>query len=103
MGCAVKYLSGVASLSLEKEKCTGCGACVEVCPHGVLRMQEKKVEITDLDLCMECGACVNNCAFDALSVDKGVGCAAALINSMITGGAPACGCGTDSSSESACC
>lgn len=103
MGCAVKYLPGVASLSLQPERCTGCGACVDVCPHGVLRMKGKRIEIADLDRCMECGACVNNCAFDALSVDKGVGCATALINSMITGGEPTCGCGTDSTPGSACC
>lgn len=41
---------------------------------------------------MECGACVNNCAFGALDVDKGVGCASAIINSIISGGEPSCGC-----------
>jgi len=46
----------------------------------------------DRDRCMECGACVGNCAFGALKVDKGVGCAAAVINSMIRGGEPSCDC-----------
>jgi hypothetical protein len=41
---------------------------------------------------MECGACALNCDFGALAVNSGVGCAAAIINSMITGGKPSCDC-----------
>jgi ferredoxin len=92
MGRVVTYLSGVASLELFPDKCTGCGTCIEVCPHGVFALNNKKVHIPDKDRCMECGACANNCSFGALRVDKGVGCAAALINSMITGGEPSCDC-----------
>ena len=88
----MRYLADVASLEIVPDKCTGCGICLEVCPHDVFAMRDGKAVITDRDKCMECGACANNCAFDALRVDKGVGCATALINSMITGGEPACGC-----------
>jgi len=38
------------------------------------------------------GQCVGNCSFGALNVDKGVGCAAAVINSIISGGVPSCDC-----------
>ena len=93
----MKYLRNVASLQLHSEKCTGCGTCLEVCPHGVFELREKKAFILDRDSCMECSACAMNCPFGALAVDRGVGCAAALINSMITGGEPSCGCsGPDS-------
>jgi NAD-dependent dihydropyrimidine dehydrogenase PreA subunit len=97
----MKYLSNVASLKLTLEKCTGCGVCLDVCPHNVLSLENKKAVILDADRCMECGACSMNCPFGALSVDKGVGCAAALINSMLTGGEPSCGCSADK--ESSCC
>lgn len=63
---------------------------------------EKKVTVTDRDLCMECSACVNNCAFGALTVDRGVGCAAALINSMINGGEPSCDCSGGPDKASCC-
>jgi NAD-dependent dihydropyrimidine dehydrogenase PreA subunit len=96
----MKYLKNVTSIKINPDRCTGCGVCLEVCPHDVLRVGNGKASIIDRDSCMECGACVSNCAFAALSVDKGVGCAAALINSMITGGEPTCGC---SSSDSGCC
>ena len=77
------YLKNVSTIKLTVEKCTGCGRCVEVCPAAVFEMHNKKAAITDKDRCIECGACANNCAFDALSVDAGVGCAAAMINGLI--------------------
>lgn len=98
----MRYLSGVVSLKLFEEKCSGCGRCVEVCPRGVLGIRDKKVFYSDIDLCMECGACVKNCAFGAISVNAGVGCAAAIINSMITGGEPVCGC-SGNEGASGCC
>jgi NAD-dependent dihydropyrimidine dehydrogenase PreA subunit len=98
----MKYMANVSSLKLFSEKCTGCGMCLEVCPHEVFTLQDRKAVILDKDRCMECGACMNNCAFGALSVDKGVGCAAALINSMINGGEPSCGCSGESKTGACC-
>jgi len=89
----MKYLANVVTLQYSVDKCTGCGRCVEVCPRGVFEMGEKKVRITDRDLCMECGACATNCEFGAISVKSGVGCAAAVINGMLTVGEPNCDCG----------
>src|SRR5512135_1189864 len=92
MGVVMKYLANVATLRYEADKCVGCGRGVEVCPHGVFILQDQRAQITDRDRCMECGACVLNCDFGALAVNSGVGCAAALINSMITDGEPSCDC-----------
>jgi ferredoxin len=77
------YLRDVVTLKLEEEKCVGCGTCLLVCPHAVLSLTNGKIEIATRDACMECGACVQNCPFEALSVRPGVGCAAAVINSML--------------------
>jgi len=96
----MKYLANVATLQFFTEKCTGCGRCIEVCPHGVFAMNGKRAFVVDKDLCMECGACAQNCAFGAISVNAGVGCATAIINGMIQGGEPVCEC---SSSSSNCC
>lgn len=92
------YLADVTTIQLKAYKCTGCGRCVEVCPRGVFEMRDKRAAITDRDLCMECGACALNCEFGALTVSSGVGCAAAIINSMIYGGPPSCGCGDTAAS-----
>ena len=88
----MKYLKNVATLELDSTKCTGCRRCIEVCPREVLYLKDKKASIADRDLCIECGACVNNCEFGAITVDAGVGCANAIINSMLNGGEPTCDC-----------
>ncbi|MBI5048589.1 MAG: 4Fe-4S binding protein [Deltaproteobacteria bacterium] len=89
----MKYLTNVTSLGFFPDACTGCERCVEVCPHAVFVMSGKKAALSDKDRCMECGACARNCAFGAIAVNAGVGCAAAIINGMVTGGKPSCGCG----------
>lgn len=102
MEAYMKYLSNVASLEFFPDLCVGCGICIEVCPHGVFELRNKKAVILDRDQCMECGACVNNCAFGALNVNKGVGCAAAVINSIISGGEPSCDCGGENKTGDCC-
>ena len=99
----MKYIADVTTLAYAPEKCTGCGRCIEVCPQGVFEMREKRAAITDRDLCMECGACAKNCDFGAVTVDYGVGCAAAVISAMITGGEPSCGCSGETSGSGSCC
>ncbi|HUI67086.1 MAG TPA: mercury methylation ferredoxin HgcB [Nitrospirota bacterium] len=89
----MKYLANVSTLAYSLDRCTGCSRCVEVCPQGVFEMRDGKAAVMDRDLCMECGACAMNCEFGAITVNSGVGCAAAIINGMITGGAPSCDCG----------
>lgn len=88
----MQYLKNVATLQYDQAKCTGCGLCAAVCPHGVFAMEGKKARVTDRDRCMECGACMGNCAFGAIMVEQGVGCAAAIIMGMLTGKEPSCGC-----------
>jgi len=90
-----KYLENVTTLAFSAEKCVGCGRCVEVCPHSVFDLDDGKARIIEHDLCMECGACALNCPVEAISVNAGVGCAAAILISWFTGKEPACGCSDD--------
>ena len=77
------YLKDVVTLQLDDEACTGCAMCTTVCPRGVFELSHSKARITDRDSCIECGACARNCPEEALSVRVGVGCASAVINSML--------------------
>lgn len=77
------YLPNVVTLSLDEEKCVGCGLCEVVCPHAVFALENGRVRIADQDACMECGACARNCAPGALSVTAGVGCAKAVLNTAL--------------------
>jgi len=103
------YLKDVVTLKLDEEKCTGCGMCLDVCPHEVFKMNTRHAEIRDRDACMECGACSRNCPFDAISVQAGVGCAAAVINAMLgRTDQPCCGpaeskCSPSGKKGAACC
>ncbi len=97
------YLKNVVTLELDGELCTGCGICLDVCPHEVLAVADKKAYIADRDSCMECGACATNCPFDAIRVDYGVGCAQALLIASLTGREPTCGCCGADETESTCC
>lgn len=80
-----RYLSGVATLALDKQACVGCGNCALVCPHKVFVVNEQKAAIVDLDGCMECGACALNCPVRAIAVTPGVGCASYIIQTWIKG------------------
>jgi NAD-dependent dihydropyrimidine dehydrogenase PreA subunit len=93
----LRYLENVVTLKLDPSKCTGCGMCEDVCPHGVFAVENGKARILDRDACMECGACARNCAAEAVSVKAGVGCAAAVIAGKLRGTEPACDCGETSS------
>lgn len=77
------YLKNVVTVRLNPDLCIGCGMCETVCPHAVIRMEDRVAVIVDRDGCMECGACARNCPAGAVSVDAGVGCAAAVINSAL--------------------
>ncbi len=100
-----QYLKDVVTLDLDSERCTGCGRCVEVCPHAVFAIQTtngRKAEIRYRDSCMESGACAKNCPVQAVNVRAGVGCAWAIVRGRLSGKEPTCGC-SESASGSACC
>jgi ferredoxin len=90
---SLRYLENVVTLEYDRDKCTGCGKCAEVCPHSLFVVEEggRKARLTDRDLCIECGACMRNCPFEAIKVRPGVGCAYALMISALRGKpAPVC-------------
>ncbi len=94
------YLKNVVTLSLDPEKCNGCGMCIKVCPHEVLSLNKGKAQIVRRDYCMECGACSMNCPMQAITVKNGVGCAAGILNGLLNNTEPTCSCGD---SGAACC
>lgn len=87
-----RYLKNVVTLSLEEGKCVGCGMCRTVCPQQVFSVPDGKAVIGDRDGCMECGACAMNCPAGAVRVQKGVGCAAAVINTALGRKSSSCCC-----------
>jgi NAD-dependent dihydropyrimidine dehydrogenase PreA subunit len=95
------HTSTTNTLRYNPELCSGCRMCTNVCPHGVFSQNGRMAYLVNSEVCMECGACQRNCPAGAITVDSGVGCAAAMIWEALTRrkGAscssvsqPSCGC-----------
>ncbi len=51
---------------VDKEKCTGCEACVSVCPVEAITIVDGKAVISDA--CVDCGVCIEQCLVKAISL-----------------------------------
>ncbi len=73
------------TLKFNRELCNNCKMCTAVCPHAVFERNNGVVKLAKPENCMECGACQLNCPLVAISVESGVGCAAAMIAAALRG------------------
>ena len=48
------------------ERCTGCGACVKVCPETAIHGERKQAHTLDTTRCVKCNACVRVCPVHAI-------------------------------------
>lgn len=56
-------------ISLDRDRCIDCGACVGLCPVDALSMDRKmKLKLRE-DKCIQCKACVVACPMKALSIE----------------------------------
>jgi len=65
-----EYLQAEGKISeIRKDRCSGCGLCVEICPYKALELDEKeKVAVVNEALCKGCGACVSSCRANAIDL-----------------------------------
>ncbi|MBI2877593.1 MAG: 4Fe-4S binding protein [Candidatus Tectomicrobia bacterium] len=52
---------------VEQETCVACHRCVQYCPEGIVRLQEKTVLI-DYTFCKGCGICAYECRQKAIAM-----------------------------------
>jgi len=55
-------------ISIDEEKCTGCGQCIPDCPEGAFRIIEGKARLVSDLFCDGLGACIGTCPEGAVSV-----------------------------------
>ena len=54
---------------VDKEKCVGCGTCVDACPEAAIELVED-LAVVDEKRCKDCGDCVAACPTEAITVEK---------------------------------
>jgi NAD-dependent dihydropyrimidine dehydrogenase PreA subunit len=56
------------NIAVDRERCTGCGICVEVCPLDNLRLGEDGYAREQYDECWYCNACEVDCPEGAITL-----------------------------------
>jgi ferredoxin len=57
-------------ISIDQEKCTGCGLCIPNCPEGALRIIDGKARLVSDLFCDGLGACLGYCPEGAITVEE---------------------------------
>jgi NADPH-dependent glutamate synthase beta subunit-like oxidoreductase/CheY-like chemotaxis protein len=61
----------IRRIEVNKEKCSGCGICVSVCPYSAIELKTENSNIistTDELKCKRCGLCVTSCPSEAREI-----------------------------------
>jgi ferredoxin len=58
------------SAIVNRETCTGCGKCVEVCDFGAITIDNDGIASADKEECAHCFACADNCPSEAIGFER---------------------------------
>lgn len=57
-------------ITIDENKCTGCGMCIPNCPEGALQIIDGKVRLVSDLSCDGLGACLGHCPEGAITVEE---------------------------------
>jgi len=57
-------------ITIDEEKCTGCGLCIPNCPEGAIQIIDGKARLVSDLLCDGLGACLGHCPEDAITIEE---------------------------------
>jgi len=64
--CPAGVCRSLIEYSIDPERCTGCGTCLSVCPHGAISGDRKAPHAIDPSACQRCGICAAECSSEAV-------------------------------------
>jgi NADH-quinone oxidoreductase subunit F len=59
--CPAFVCSSMVSYHIDRDRCSGCGACARVCPVEAISGEKKKPHVISQKICIRCGACLGAC------------------------------------------
>ncbi|NLM05453.1 MAG: 4Fe-4S binding protein [Tissierellia bacterium] len=66
--CPAGACKALASYTINKDICIGCGACKRKCPVEAITGQVKGAHVIDQDTCIKCGNCMDVCPVGAVEL-----------------------------------
>ena len=57
-------------ITIDQEKCTGCGVCIPNCPEGALQIIDNKARLISDLFCDGLGACLGHCPEGAITIEE---------------------------------
>jgi len=51
------------------DKCIGCGTCIDFCPEGAIKIEDKRAKI-NYDYCKGCLICKEQCPIKAIESEQ---------------------------------
>ncbi|MDR1620376.1 MAG: 4Fe-4S binding protein [Clostridiales bacterium] len=68
----------MAKVTINEERCKGCGLCVRACPKKIMQLSKTKLnskgyhpaEVTEPEACIACAACARTCPDVVIQVER---------------------------------
>jgi ferredoxin len=57
-------------ITIDEEKCTGCGTCASGCPEGAIQVIDGKARLVSDIFCDGLGACIGTCPENAITIEN---------------------------------
>ena len=64
--CRALECKAMAKITINPEKCKGCGLCQKHCPVNAISGEGRETRVINQEKCIKCGTCLTSCPFHAI-------------------------------------